>query len=141
MPMCLPSATDLWVVDGDLGAAVVFDMTSYRRKLPRLASVADGIVETVHTEPFTADAVERGRTVLLDQIAGDLVGKLDRVTSLADCMKQTGTPSCATDYRARLLALTDEDLQRVAQTWLVPEQRIRLSIVPTNGRSRWCSHD
>ena len=49
---------------------------------------------------------------------------------LVSCFENTGTPNCLADEWTNIQAVTAEDIVRVASTWLTPERRITLSVVP-----------
>ena len=79
-----------------------------------------------------------GRAAELDrakrQYKADLLDPLETLESraewLADCQFYDGRPDCLADRWKKIDAVTSDELVRVTQTYLTPERRTSLSIVP-----------
>lgn len=76
------------------------------------------------------DQLDRARRAMRSGILNGLETPEDRAGRLASCFRLAGTPDCLNDDWARYEAVTPADVLRVAQTYLVPEHRITLSVVP-----------
>jgi hypothetical protein len=100
----------------------VFRFFSYRD--PRLAETLDdfdGALNWLRTESHDAQSLE-------EAILG-VIGQLDRPRSPAGAARHAfhnklfgRTPEQRARFRERVLAVTLDELQRVADTWLVPEK-------------------
>ena len=57
-----------------------------------------------------------------------------RAEQLAECMRITGEPNCLKSRWARVEAVTAEDVQRVAATWLTEANQVGLTVLPHEAR-------
>lgn len=100
------------------------------RDLDKVLARAEKIIAKATKKPPTDDALDRARRKMKAGILASLETPEDRAGRLASCYRLTGKPDCLTDDWARYEAVTPADIQRVADTYLVPERRITLSVVP-----------
>ncbi len=104
--------------------------TAPKKPLTKLASVAESVIADVITTPPTAAELDRAKR----QYKADLLDPLETLESraewLADCQFYDGRPDCLADRWKKIDAVTSDDLVRVTQTYLTPERRTSLSIVP-----------
>jgi zinc protease len=95
-----------------------------------LVARVEKVVAKLEKAPPTADELDRARRAMRAGILDGLEAPEDRVGALVDCQRRHGTPDCLGTDWARYEAVTTDDLLRVAQTYLVPERRVTLSVLP-----------
>jgi len=106
--------------DGSLGAA-----------REALLATVDG----VRREPVRADEVERARTTLLNEMDKARLDARELVSALAE-FHTLGDWRLYFLYRDRLRAVTAADVQRVAEAYLKPDNRVLGQFVPTEQPQR-----
>jgi zinc protease len=107
------------------GAALAKDGSPEAARAALLA-VLDG----VRTEPLRADDVERARTSLLNQMEKAQLDGRSLVGALSEA-EAVGDWRLFFLYRDRLRAVTLADVQRVAETYLRPANRVVGTFLPT----------
>ncbi|MCB9764660.1 MAG: insulinase family protein [Alphaproteobacteria bacterium] len=120
---------------GDLGSLFVLEAYTSRRRVRRVARAMEDVIAELAERPPTIDELERARAALRGWLLDMVEQPEGRAEWLATCQAYFGTPDCLEDLWARYEAVTPDDLVRVAETWLTPERRVSLSVVP-EGRAR-----
>jgi zinc protease len=117
-------------VEDEIGGYLVVYATSRDTKLPKLAGIIEGAVAKLIASPPTDAELSRAKKALRDDFLNGLEYPEDRAEWIAECMISRGRPDCLAGELARYDAVTAADVARVASTWLVPERRITLSVIP-----------
>ncbi len=124
-----------WTHNGRLGGEFVVYAVSDDQELEDLLSVVDQTLERIRSDgvgPEDVDRVVAGRR-------SAAVREIERRGALAqhlgDCVVSFGDPGCRDEELVRVLAVTPEDVQRVARTWLGPD-RVVLSVVSPGEEDR-----
>jgi len=125
-------ATDCnaWLSPGMLGGMFVVEATLPRGRLARAERRMEWVLAEVRARPPAAWELERARQAVRSDLLDQLESIEARAGWWATCTRLTGTPDCLDEVWARYAAVGVEDLVRVAETWLVPERRTSLSVVP-----------
>lgn len=126
----LASETGAWANAGVLSGWFMVKVASPTRPLAKLVTDVEGVIGALETEPVTAEELDRAKRALRGGILDHIEEPSGRASSLVACYVTTGTPDCLAADWARYAAVTSEDLARVARTWLSPERRVSLSVVP-----------
>jgi zinc protease len=111
------------------GMGVVY-VEAPKTPLPKVAAVVEGTIAKIQAEPPTAAELDRARKGMRSWWLDSFEVPEDRASELANCQVTRGRPDCLPAEWARYEAVTPQDLSRVARTYLVPERRISLSVVP-----------
>ncbi|MCB9763383.1 MAG: insulinase family protein [Alphaproteobacteria bacterium] len=123
----------VWTGNGRLGGTFVFHATRDDRRLKPLLRVLDRELDRIRETPPSQEEIDRAISIWW----ADTVRALEDHEALADaigeCIVTFDEPDCLADDLGRYLAVTPEDVQRVANTWLV-EQRVVLSVVSAGER-------
>ncbi len=120
-----------WSWNGRLGGEFVIWASRDDRPLGRLIRPIDRSLERIRREGVSAEAVQRVQARWETETLQALEDGEALADSLALCQARTGEADCLADDLARYLAVTPEDVQRVARTWLGPD-RLVLSVVPAS---------
>lgn len=104
--------------------------TPEKQPLVKISGRAEGVLADLIASPPTPEELDRARRQLRSGFLDGLEVLTDRAEWMADCYHLTGRPDCLADQWKRYEAVTSDDLVRVARTYLVPERRISLSVVP-----------
>ncbi len=132
----LASSVSTWTSNGRLGGEFVISLSRDDRDLAPLVRKVDRQLRRVQRRGVEPSEVDR----VVSWWAGATIRELEDVENMADilndCQQVWGQPSCLDQELARYLAVTAEDVQRVANTWL-GEDRVLLSVVPTGEDARF----
>ncbi|MGH7724395.1 MAG: M16 family metallopeptidase [Candidatus Eiseniibacteriota bacterium] len=91
-------------------------------------------VERMANEPVTDAELDRVKNQLEAQFVFGLETVQSRAQAVGNAALVTGDPRAAARSLDRLRAVTKEDIQRVARTWLVPDNRTLIWVLPTPRR-------
>ncbi len=98
-----------------------------------LAEEFDEIVEQVQSEGITEHEFQRARNQIETQYAGSFNSVLDKAQALAQAETYFNDPNRVNTEIDRLMGVKREDVQRVAKSYLKPENRVVLKyVVPNN---------
>ena len=101
-----------------------------RATLAKLADVTQSVIDGVITSPPTPAELDRAKR----QFKADLLDPLETLESraewIADCQFYYGRPDCLAERWTKIDAVTSVDLVRVAATYLTPDRRTSLSVIP-----------
>jgi len=111
----------------------VITATADGPRLSRLKKLAEKEVAKLQQQPPTAAEVQRARQQLRSDLLDNLEDPVGRARALSDCWRRHGTPDCLAEDWARYVAVTPEDVSRVARTWLGTADEVVLSTVPEGG--------
>lgn len=118
----------------DVDGAFAVGAYSERTPLRKLLAGVERVVADVVARPPTEDELERARTALVGAELDRTETPEDRAGLRLECIDHTGDPDCLEARIAAWRAVTAADVARVARTWLVPERRVTLSVVPPGDR-------
>jgi zinc protease len=93
------------------------------------------VVETLAQAPVTAEEVERARTRLLNEFEKVQLDNASLVRALSE-FQAIGDWRLLFLYRDRLRKVTREDVQRMAETYLKPANRVLGVFIPTDSPER-----
>ena len=92
----------------------------------------DAIVETVKKEGITDQEFQRARNQIETRYANSFNNVLDKAQSLAQAETYYGDPGRINTEIDRLMAVTKDDVQRVAKTYLTTNNRVILKYTVPN---------
>ena len=125
-------ATSAWASswNSEIDGQFILSAASPSTPLAKLEKKMDAAIKDIIKNPPTADEIERARQSVYAGLQRSLESPNARARMLVSCFENTGTPNCLADEWTNIQAVTAEDIVRVASTWLTPERRITLSVVP-----------
>ena len=126
----LASETWAWLSRGDLGSPFVIYAAATKPRLEKIARRTDKVLASISRDPPSPAELTRAKAAIKAGTLSYLESPEGRAETLADCVADFGKPDCAAEQLARIEAVTAEDLVRVTETWLTPERRVTLSVVP-----------
>ena len=116
--------------NGDIDGQFILISGSPKTKPKKLEKEMEKVLFSVLETPPSDEEMARA----LSSVKAVMLDSLERYDSRADifvqCYLDYGDPNCLAQDWARYTAVTSDDLVRVAETWLVPERRVTLSVVP-----------
>jgi zinc protease len=118
----------------DIDGALAVGAYSERTPLRKLLAGIERVLADVIARPPDDAELERARTALTGAELDRTETPEDRAGLRLACIDHTGDPDCLDARIAAWRAVTSEDVARVARTWLVPERRVTLSVVPRGDR-------
>jgi zinc protease len=121
---------DAWHAASELDGQFVIEAAAEVPRLPRLQRIVDKELARLVRKPPSEEEVERARRQVKSGVLDSLEQPADRAEWLVDCQRLRGAPDCLVAEWARYEAVTPEDVRRVVETYLVPERRVSLSVVP-----------
>lgn len=92
--------------------------------LVELGATMDEIVNDVRTNGVTEREFQKARNQIETSLAGRYTSVLDKAMALGMAMTFTDDPDSVNTDIDRYMAVTPEDILRVAQTYLAPENRV-----------------
>ena len=119
-----------WLSTGELASQFIVYTASVKSRIPRMARMIEAVLADVVANPPTEDELHRAQAVMLASTLDSLELPEDRAEQLTDCMVWYGRPDCFEEVWERHAAVTAADVVRVTQTWLSPERRVTLSVIP-----------
>lgn len=87
-------------------------------------------IERLKTAPIEAWEIEKARNGAKRGVVASLTSSLQRATQLAEFAAHFGDPALVNARADRIARVTAADVQRVARTYLVPENRTVVTTVP-----------
>lgn len=126
----IANETWAWLSPGELSSPFLLYAGAVKPRIPRMAAVMEDVLADIIARPPTEDELKRTHAVMLAAWLDSLESPEDRAEHLTDCMAWYGKPDCLADAWAEVAAVTAEDVVRVTQTWLTPERRTTLSVIP-----------
>lgn len=104
------------------------------RAFDPLGTVMDEIIEDVKENGITDREFEKARNQMETSVAGRFNSVLDKAMALGQSMTFYGNPDRINRELDNYLAVSKEDVKRVANKYLVPENRVVLKyVVPESG--------
>lgn len=119
-----------WTSNGDVDGQFALVSGSPRTKPKKLEKLMEKALFDVVDNPPTDDELARARNSYRTQILDGLETYDGRAAIFVQCWLDFGDPNCARQAYAPYEAVTAEDVVRVIKTYLVPERRVTLSVVP-----------
>lgn len=101
-----------------------------KTSLRRLDRVMSAEIARLVSQPPTEAELDRARRATRGWLLDRLEDNAERAEMMVDCWRAKGDGDCLADEWARYEAVTPDDLVRVARTYLTPERRLTLSVVP-----------
>ncbi len=99
-----------------------------------LGATMEEIVQDVRTNGVTEHEFQKARNQIETSLAGRYTSVLDKAMALGMAMTFENDPESVNSDIGRYMAVTREDVQRVAQTYLAPENRVIITYpVPAQG--------
>ncbi|MEM6828166.1 MAG: pitrilysin family protein [Pseudomonadota bacterium] len=87
----------------------------------------DAEVETIRTQPITPAELTEAKNEILSSALTQRQTVRGRAFELGEALVSTGNPDAADLRLKRVSAVTIEDVQRVAQTWLDPKAKVAMT--------------
>ncbi len=116
---------------GVLGSRFVIQATAREGvSAEALQAKMDAVLSKLLKDGVTADETERARNGVQMAFVSGLQGLGDRAGLLNQYMAEVGRPDFVAADLARYTALTPDDVSRAARTWLAPERRGVLWVLP-----------
>ncbi len=104
--------------------------THHKTPLKKLHKKILGLTRSLDDQPPTEAELDRARRGLRAYLLNQLEAPWNRAEQLTSCYLRQGDANCLTEEWARIEAVTVEDLQRVARTYLVEVEPQTLSVIP-----------
>ncbi|MEM7689352.1 MAG: pitrilysin family protein [Pseudomonadota bacterium] len=90
-------------------------------------AILDAELEKVRSEPVTMDELTEAKNEIFSSALSSRQTVRGRAFELGEALVATGNPDAADLRLERIAAVTPQDLQRVAQTWLDPDAKVSMS--------------
>ena len=119
-----------WLSDGEVSSQFIIYTASVKSRIPKMARMIEAVLADVVANPPTEAEMSRTKAVMLAATLDALERPEDRAEQLTDCMVWYGRSDCFEEIWTRHEAVTAADVVRVTQTWLSPERRVTLSVIP-----------
>ncbi len=126
----IASETWAWLSAGEVGSQFVIYTAAMKSRIPKMERTVESVLADIIDNPPTEAELSRTRAVMLAGTLDSLETPEDRAEHLTDCWVRYGRPDCFAEEWQRYAAVTAEDVVRVTQTWLTPERRTTLSVIP-----------
>ncbi len=117
-----------WTRNARLGGEFVIYAAAQGRPLEGILDEIDSTLERVLTQGVTQEQIDRVIAGLRSAHARGIEDRAGLADHLGDCLASHGDPSCRYTELEALMAVTPDDVQRVARSWL-GEGRVVLSVV------------
>ena len=130
----LATSDEAWSDARAIAGRFVISASSARTRLGRLVSVVDRELSRLPAEPPSPAELDRAKDAIRSMVRDGVEAPDGRAEAVAECWVTYGRPDCLDTASAATDAVTAADLVRVAQTWLRPEARSALSVVPRGDR-------
>ncbi|TNE85682.1 MAG: insulinase family protein [Deltaproteobacteria bacterium] len=127
-PLTTDATAFAWFYDVD-GRFMIAASTA-KPKLAKIEKVIDKTVAQLSSNPPTEAEIDRAKRSIRAYLESMMESPEDRAEQIAECMRHTGKPQCVPELWTQIDAVTSADLVRVAETYLVDDTRITLSVVP-----------
>lgn len=108
--------------------------SSPKTPLARLAKEIEKVIADVVRHPPTDAELSRAKKSVRSGLLDALEDPMSRARIYTDCHVQTGAPNCLSAEWDRYEKVTAADITRVITTWIKPETRVSLSVVPEGDR-------
>lgn len=120
----------VYAMHSDIDGMFLVYATPRRGSLQGIVKQIDKVLEGLHRKPPTEAELTRARKSVRDGWLDQLESPSGRAALYLDCYEVDGTPNCLDARWQRYAEVTPSDLLRVARTWLAPDARTTLSVVP-----------
>lgn len=114
----------------DLDGVFIVNASTTKPKLKTIDKAIEKTIAKLLKSPPTEDELTRAKSSIRSYLEAIMESPEDRAEQIAECMRYTGKPQCLDEMWTSVEAVTAEDVVRVAATYLVPENRVTLSVVP-----------
>ena len=118
----------------DLDGSFIVEATTNKKRTTAVDRVTRRVIDSLVDEPPTALELDRAKKSIYAGLADSMEMPEGRAEQLAECMRITGEPNCLESRWARVEAVTAEDVQRVAATWLAEANQVGLTVLPHEAR-------
>lgn len=118
----------------DISGTFLFWLSTERGSVAPLEKAMWKVIKSASKRGFSEAELQRAKKAWRDSTLDGLEAPHDRAVALTECYKQYGKADCLSDEAARIEAVTVDDLERVAATWLIPDRFSTLSVVPMGGK-------
>jgi len=118
----------------EIDGAFLAIASSPKTPLARLAKEMEKVIAGVVRHPPTDAELSRAKKTLRSGLLDSLEDPLSRARTYTDCQVRTGQANCLSAQWDRYEAVTAADITRAITTWLKPETRVSLSVVPEGDR-------
>ncbi len=115
---------------GLMGGLFVLTARSHKPRSRTLEKKMEDVLAELESMPPETWELERARMAIEAGLLDQMESPETRAEWWADCWASTGAPDCLDETWARYERVSTGDLVRVAKTWLTPERRVSLSVVP-----------
>lgn len=130
----LATSDEAWSDPRPIAGRFLISASSPKTKLPRLVAAVDDELARISRDPPSPAELERAKDAIRSMVLDYAEGPEGRAELVAECWFRDGRPDCVDAQMAKIAAVTAEDVVRVTETWLVPERRTALSVVPRGDR-------
>jgi zinc protease len=125
-----PIVTSDWPTGFDQGGYLLVGSLLKPADIARFETIAADIVRELTTKPVSADELARAAGPLREQIGRALTGNLYWMHLLEGATRDRRVIRSALAIEQDIGSVTPEDIQRLAQQFLVPERRWSVVILP-----------
>ncbi len=115
------------------GLVWLFSVANQGVEVERLEQLIDEEIERVRREGVSAEELEKARNNYRASTVRERQTVMGRAEALQWHRDYLGDPGAMAERMERLMALTSDDLQRVANTYLTPENRAVVIALPATG--------
>jgi zinc protease len=114
----------------DIGGQFIVYARDHKTSLKKLDRLMSKVISEVISRPPTDDELNRAKRSIRGERLDSLEYVENRAEALVDCYRTTGEANCLSADAARYEAVTADDVVRVVSTYLRPEDKQLLSVVP-----------
>ncbi len=119
-----------WADHADVAGWFTTYASSRRWPAKTLARTLDRTLDRIRRKAPSQAAVDRARATVKAGLLAGMDVPSSRAETLLRCYDLFGEPNCLPRALGRLDAVTPEDIQRVANTWLTDDRRVTLTVHP-----------
>lgn len=111
----------------EAGQIGIYALVRNDEQMEQASAILDAELERVRTEPVSAEELAEARNEIISAALNRRQTARGRAFELGEALMASGDPDFADTWMERLLAVSAEDMQRVAAEYLDPDKRVTIT--------------